>query len=224
MVQQTAKAGIPVGMTEKATLRLVAHRGRRLWYLHQRLALSDGRYAADAMWGNIDAPCAGSQQLVQAHGRKCQNDDSDILGFTEPANPITKTTLAAVNGKLDLGRTWIMHFSNRALLMDLWTCSALTCSVSQSMPRPRLDFVLEPGDVVVWSAGWWHATLALEDSLAIAQNLLNEHNYEEFRKTSQSACLPGGSHGIRSPGVLAFADATGHGTECTISGGTLPRL
>ena len=67
-----------------------------------------------------------------------------------------------------------------------------------------VEFVLEPGDIVIWSAGWWHATEALEDSLAIAQNILNEHNYEDFRRTSQAACRPGGSHGIHSPWCACF--------------------
>ena len=68
----------------------------------------------------------------------------------------------------------------------------------------RVEFVLEEGDVLFWSAGWWHATLALENSLAIAQNILNEHNYMEFRRTSRKACKPDGSHGIYSPWCACF--------------------
>ena len=60
------------------------------------------------------------------------------------------------------------------------------------------------GDILFWSAGWWHATLAAEDSLAVAQNILNEHNYGEFKRSSQAACRPGGSHGVRSPWCACF--------------------
>jgi hypothetical protein len=34
--------------------------------------------------------------------------------------------------------------------------------------------------------------------------VLNEHNYGEFKRSSQLACLPGGSHGIRSPWCACF--------------------
>ena len=104
-------------------------------------------------------------------------------------------------------KRWIMHPPEQSALLYNGLVDPFRPDL-QRFPKyakaTPLDFVLEPGDVVVWSAGWWHATLALEDSLAIAQNLLNEHNYEEFRKTSQSACLPGGSHGIRSPWCACF--------------------
>jgi ribosomal protein L16 Arg81 hydroxylase len=106
-------------------------------------------------------------------------------------------------------KRWIMHPPEQSALLYNGLVDPFLPDL-QRFPKyaeaTPLDFVLEPGEVVVWSAGWWHATLALEDSLAIAQNLLNEHNYEEFRRTSQKACRPS------IPGILVSLTRTVPGT------------
>ena len=48
---------------------------------------------------------------------------------------------------------------------------------------------------------------------AVAQNILNEHNYMEFRRTSRKACRPDGSHGIYSPWCACFRRTYGKWDE-----------
>ena len=179
-------------------------------YLHQHSRLSDGRYAADAMWDKIGAPrvldrnnwfklmgeCFKMMTVTfwAPHGAR-QSNHQDDFGSSK--------WQAQIYGR----KRWIMHPPEQSALLYNGLVDPFRPDL-QRFPKyaeaTPLDFVLGPGEVVVWSAGWWHATLALEDSLAIAQNLLNEHNYEEFRRTSQKACRPGGSHGIRSPWCACF--------------------
>lgn len=179
-------------------------------YVHQHSRLYEGRHAAFRMWQAFGAPevldknnwfklmgeCFKMMTVTfwAPHGAR-QSNHQDDFGSSK--------WQAQIFGR----KRWIMHPPEQSSLLY----NGLVDPFSPDLERyPKyaeatpLDFILEPGEVLFWSAGWWHATLSLEDSVAIAQNVLNEHNYEEFRRTSQSACLPDGSHGIHSPWCACF--------------------
>ena len=179
-------------------------------YLHQHSTLHDGQYASDVMWDMFDAPSVFKQnnwfQLMgacfkmmtvtfwAAHGAR-QSNHQDDFGSSK--------WQVQVYGK----KVWIMHPPEQSACLYNGLVDPFRPDYSKYPEYKKaapLKFELNQGDVLFWSAGWWHATLAIEDSLAIAQNVLNEHNYVEFKRASQLACRPGGSHGIYSPWCACF--------------------
>lgn len=43
-----------------------------------------------------------------------------------------------------------------------------------------LDFVLEPGEVLILPAGWWHETEMVSDSVSITHDIVNDTNYRAY--------------------------------------------
>ena len=62
----------------------------------------------------------------------------------------------------------------------------------------RLEVVVEPGETLWWPAGWWHATQALTDGVALARNMVDEHNFASFREAVPRFCGEGGGGGSSS--------------------------
>ena len=179
-------------------------------YIHQHSKIYDGKFASDVMWNSLGAPKVLNEnnwfQLMgacfkmmtvtfwAAHGAR-QSNHQDDFGSSK--------WQVQVYGR----KKWIMHPPEQSSYLYNGLVDPFRPNV-EKYPLYKhatpLEFILEQGDILFWSAGWWHATLAIEDSLAIAQNVLNEHNYGEFKRASQLACLPDGSHGIWSPWCACF--------------------
>ena len=179
-------------------------------YLHQHSKIHNGKFASDVMWNSFHAPkvlndnnwfqlmgaCFKMMTVTfwAAHGAR-QSNHQDDFGSSK--------WQVQVYGR----KKWIMHPPEQSLYLYNGLVDPFRPNYSKYPLYKKatpLEFTLEKGDILFWSAGWWHATLAIEDSLAIAQNILNEHNYDEFKRASQLACKPKGSHGIWSPWCACF--------------------
>ena len=179
-------------------------------YLHQHSSLDDGRFASDVMWKSFSSPkifhdnnwfrlmgsCFKMMTVTfwAAHGAR-QSNHQDDFGSSK--------WQVQIYGK----KRWIMHPPEQSKYLYNGLVDPFRPDLEKYPLYTKatpLEFELNKGDILFWSAGWWHATLAAEDSLAVAQNILNEHNYGEFKRSSQAACRPGGSHGVRSPWCACF--------------------
>ena len=168
------------------------------------------KFVADIMWEDFKAPKIFNQQNWFRFMGECHKMMTVTFWSTEGARQSnhqddfgSSKWQAQIYGR----KKWIMHPPEESEKLY----NGLVDPFEPDLERyplyrdvKRVEFVLEEGDVLFWSAGWWHATLALENSLAVAQNILNEHNYMEFRRTSRKACKPDGSHGIYSPWCACF--------------------
>ncbi|MDE1462002.1 cupin-like domain-containing protein [Spartinivicinus poritis] len=47
---------------------------------------------------------------------------------------------------------------------------------------PVIDFILEPGEVLILPDGWWHQTVILEDSISLSHDFVNASNIDSFIK------------------------------------------
>ena len=176
-------------------------------------------FVADIMWKDFKAPKIFNQQNWFRYMGECHKMMTVTFWATEGARQSnhqddfgSSKWQAQIYGR----KKWIMHppeESNKLYngLVDPFEPDYERYPLYRDVKR--VEFVLEEGDVLFWSAGWWHATLALENSLAVAQNILNEHNYMEFRRTSRKACRPDGSHGIYSPWCACFRRTYGKWDE-----------
>jgi hypothetical protein len=168
------------------------------------------KFVADVMWKDFKAPKLFNQQNWFRYMGQCHKMMTVTFWATEGARQSnhqddfgSSKWQAQIYGR----KKWIMHPPEESHklyngLVDPFEPDYKRYPLYRDVKR--VEFVLEEGDVLFWSAGWWHATLALENSLAVAQNILNEHNYMEFRRTSRKACKPDGSHGIYSPWCACF--------------------
>ena len=168
------------------------------------------KFVADIMWEDFKAPKIFNQQNWFRYMGECHKMMTVTFWATEGARQSnhqddfgSSKWQAQIYGR----KKWIMHPPEESeklynVLVDPFEPDFERYPLNRG--DKRVELLLEEGDVLFWSAGWWHATLALENSLAIAQNILNEHNYMEFRRTSRKACKPDGSHGIYSPWCACF--------------------
>jgi len=54
--------------------------------------------------------------------------------------------------------------------------------------QQRFDVIVEAGDIMWWPSGWWHATEALDDTIGLARNLVDEHNFQSFEISMIQFC------------------------------------
>jgi hypothetical protein len=167
-------------------------------------------FVADVMWNDFTAPKIFNQQNWFRYMGECFKMMAVTFWSTEGArqsNHQDDFGSSKWNAQIYGKKKWIMHPPEESAklyngLVDPFAPDYKRYPLYRDVKR--LEFVLDEGDVIFFSAGWWHATLALENSLAIAQNILSEHNYMEFRRQSRKACKPDGSHGIYSPWCACF--------------------
>jgi len=187
-------------------------------YTHQH-SRTDKGFVADIMWPDFEAPSIFNRQNWFRYMGDCHKMMTVIFWATEGARQSnhqddfgSSKWQAQVYGR----KKWIMHPPEESEKLYNGKVDPFEPDYDRYplyKDVRRVEFVLEEGDVLFWSAGWWHATLALENSLAVAQNILNEHNYLEFRRTSRAACEPGGSHGVYSPWCACFRRTYGKWDE-----------
>ena len=187
-------------------------------YTHQHTRTEDG-FVADIMWPDFEAPDIFNRQNWFRYMGDCHKMMTVTFWATEGARQSnhqddfgSSKWQAQVYGR----KRWIMHPPEESKKLYNGRGDPFEPDYERYPDYKdvrRVEFVLEEGDVLFWSAGWWHATQALENSLAIAQNILSEHNYMEFRRTSRNACEPGGSHGVYSPWCSCFRRTYGKWDE-----------
>eukprot|EP00949_MAST-11_sp_MAST-11-sp1_P004213 g4213.t1 len=181
-------------------------------YIHQHSLIGDrgGKYVADELWNDFTAPtffhgydwfrmmgiCRKIMSVIfwSPKGAR-QSNHQDDFGSSK--------WQAQLQGR----KKWILHPPEESHYLYWGRVDPFEPDLAkypQYKDAKRLEVILHPGDIIFWTAGWWHATEALSSGIAVAQNILGEHNYAEFRRTSTKACQPGGSHGLTSPWCACF--------------------
>ena len=178
-------------------------------YTHQHTKTENG-FVADFMWADFEAPPIINRQNWFRYMGDCHKMMTVTFWATEGARQSnhqddfgSSKWHAQIYGK----KRWILHPPEESHKLYNGIVDPFEPDYERYPDYKgvkRVEFVLEEGDLLFFSAGWWHGTQALSNALSIAQNILSEHNYMEFRRTSRKACEPGGSHGIYSPWCACF--------------------